>query len=78
MGILTDIWWMLGWLMAAPLLVPGVDNILAGTYPRGVLFLALGAVALFLPEFIRWRLLGGGSPFERIPLVGTPADQGGE
>jgi len=78
MGMLNDIWWMLGLLMAAPLMLPGVQNILAGSYPRGILFLALGAVALFLPEFIRWRLLGGSSPFERIPLIGTAADRGEE
>ena len=78
MGILNDVWWMLGVLMAAPLVIPGVDSVLAGSYPRGALFLALGGVTLFLPEFIRWRLLGGNSPFERIPLLGRPPDRGEE
>lgn len=78
MGLLNDIWWLLGILMAIPLVVPGVENVLAGSYPRGGLFLALGAVVLFLPEYIRWRLLSGSSPFERVLLIGTQADQGEE
>ena len=75
MGLLNDIWWLVGVLMAVPLAVPGVQNVLAGSYPMGVLFLVLSAVVLFLPEYIRWRLLGGDSPFERIPLIGPRADR---
>ena len=78
MGILNDIWWLLGFLMAAPLVVPGVENVIDGSYPMGALLLALGTVVLFLPEYLRWRLLGGNSPFERVPLIGARADQGEE
>ncbi|MFB6299712.1 MAG: hypothetical protein ABEH65_05570 [Halobacteriales archaeon] len=73
MGILNDIWWLLGVLMAAPLMVPGVEAVLAGSYPRGILWIGLGVVVLFLPEYLRWRLLGGSSLFERIPLIGSPS-----
>ena len=74
MGILNQIWWLLGFLMAAPLLMAGVENVLSTDYPMGVLLLALGGVVLFLPEYLKWRLLGGGSLFERVPLIGTRAD----
>ena len=78
MGILNQIWWLLGFLMAAPLLLAGVENVLSSDYPLGVLLLALGGVVLFLPEYLRWRLLGGGSLFERVPLIGSRADRGEE
>lgn len=77
MGILNQLWWLVGVVMAMPLLIPGVG--LLGDGSRwGVLLLALGLVALFLPEYIRWRLLGGNSPFERVPLLGARADNGEE
>lgn len=75
MGILKDVWWLLGILMAAPLVLPGVENLLSGSYPRGALFIALGAVVLFLPEYLRWRLLGGRSILERVPLIGPRGTQ---
>lgn len=73
MGILNQLWWLVGVVMAMPLLIPGV-GLLADGSGWGVLLLVLGLVALFLPEYIRWRLLGGGSPFERVPLLGARAD----
>lgn len=78
MGILNQIWWLLGFLMAAPLLVVGVQGVLAGNPSRGVLFLVLGVVALCLPEYLRWRILGGSSPFERVPLLRSRRDPGKE
>lgn len=78
MGILNQLWWLLGVVMAVPLMLPGVEHVLTGSYQWGVLFLALGLIALFLPEYIRWRLLGGNSPFDRVPLIGTRTDQGEE
>lgn len=75
MGLLNQIWWLIGFLAAVPLLVPGAQSIIEGGYPKGVLFLALGLVVLLLPEFIRWRLLGGRSVFERVPLIGSGAEQ---
>ncbi len=78
MGILKDVWWLLGILMAAPLVLPGVENLLSGSYPWAVLFISLGAVVLFLPEYLRWRLLGGSSVLERVPLIGTRATKEAE
>jgi hypothetical protein len=75
MGILNQIWWLLGVLMAIPLAVPGVENVLAGSYPTGGLFLGAALVVLFLPEYLRWRLLGGSSPFERVPVVGARGEE---
>lgn len=75
MGLLNQIWWLMGFLMAAPLLVIGSEGVLAGNLARGVLFLAVGVVALFLPEYIRWRILGGSSPFERVPVIGARGEQ---
>lgn len=75
MGILNQIWWLLGFLMAAPILITG-ERVLADNTLFGVLLLALGLAVLLLPEYLRWRLLGGSSPFERVPLIGTRADQG--
>lgn len=78
MGILNQVWWLLGFLMAAPFLMAGVGNVLAGNYPIGTLFLMVGAGVLFLPEYLKWRLLGGSSPFERIRLIGTRSNQEAE
>lgn len=75
MGILNQIWWLLGFVMAVPLLMGGVDSVLSSNYPLGLLLLAAGGVVLFLPEYLRWRLLGGSSPFERVPLLGTREEQ---
>ncbi len=76
MGILNQLWWLVGLVMAIPLMLPGIENVLTGNYLWGALLIAFGLVALFMPEYIRWRLLGGSSPFERIPLLGAPADNG--
>lgn len=73
MGILSQLWWLVGVVMALPLIIPGVGLVGEGS-TWGVLLLTLGLVALFLPEYIRWRLLGGSSPFERVPLLGARAD----
>lgn len=78
MGILNTVWWTTGVLMAAPLVRLGVDSVLASSYPKGALFLAVGLLVLLLPEYVRWRLLGGSSPFERVPFVGPHADDGEE
>lgn len=78
MGLLNDIWWVMGLLMAARVWYPGLENALAGNYPIAGLFFVLGLVALFLPEYIRWRLLGGNSPFERVPVVGARVGKGSE
>lgn len=75
MGILNQIWWLMGIMMAGPLVVPGIGAIVAGSYPKGVLFLVLGFFVLLLPEYIRWQLLGGSSPFERVPLMASRANQ---
>lgn len=71
MGILNDLWWLVGIVMAAPFIVPGTESILAGSYPRGIFFLFCGLGMLFLPEYLRWRLLGGGSPLEHLPMIGS-------
>jgi len=78
MGILSDVWWLLGFLMAGPFLVPGVQSVIEGSYPSGALFLACGLGMLFLPEYIRWRLTGGSSPFERVPFLESRTDQSEE
>lgn len=78
MKIVNQIWWLLGFLMAAPILMPGVERVLAGNYPFGAMLLALGLAVLLLPEYLRWRLIGGSSPFERVPVIGARADQGGK
>lgn len=75
MGILNDLWWLLGFLMAAPLVIPGAQNILAGNYPWGGVFLGLGLILLLMPEYLRWRLLGGNSVFERVPLLRSRANE---
>lgn len=78
MGILNQLWWLLGFLMAVPLLMAGVGNVLAGSYSIGILFLSLGFGVLFLPEYLKWRFLGGSSPFERIRLIGSRANRDAE
>ncbi|NHN42127.1 hypothetical protein G9C85_10880 [Halorubellus sp. JP-L1] len=75
MGILNDVWWLLGFLMAGPFLVPGAQSLIEGSYPTGALFLACGIGMLFLPEYIRWRLTGGNSVLERVPFLGSRTHQ---
>lgn len=75
MRIVNQVWWLLGFLMAAPLLMSGVESVLASNYPLGVLLLASGGAVLFLPEYLKWRLVGGSSPFEWIPLIANRTDQ---
>lgn len=74
MGILNQIWWLLGFLMAAPLVMAGIGPLVAGSFLKGGLFLALGLFALLLPEYIRWQVFGGSSPFERVPLLSSRAN----
>jgi len=78
MGILNDVWWLMGIVMAGPFIVPGVDSVLSGSYPQGILFLAVGFGTLFLPEYLRWRLLGGDSVLAKVPLLPGPADEESE
>lgn len=78
MRIVNQLWWLSGILMAAPLLVPGTEHLVAGSYWWGGLFVTLGFFVLFVPEYIRWRWLGGSSPFERVPLIGTRANRAEE
>jgi len=75
MGILNDLWWLAGIVMAAPFIVPGTESLLAGSYPRGLLFLFCGLGMLLLPEYLRWRLLGGSSPLEHLPVIGAQNEQ---
>lgn len=78
MGILNQLWWLIGLGMAVPLILPGIDNVLAGSYLWGALLIVFGLIALFMPEYIRWRLLGGSSPFERVPLLAGRTDSAEE
>ena len=78
MGIINTVWWTVGLLTAFPLVGLGVRSVLAERYPEAALFLGLGLLVLFLPEYIRWRLFGGGSVLERVPLFGTRGDDDGE
>jgi hypothetical protein len=73
MGILNQLWWVIGLVMALPLIVPGVGLVADGS-AWGALLVVLGLLALFLPEYIRWRLLGGSSPLERVPGLGPRPD----
>lgn len=75
MGILNDVWWLVGIVMAGPFIVPGIDSVVAGSYPQGALFLSVGLGTLFLPEYFRWRLLGGESVLAGVPLLPGPADE---
>lgn len=75
MRIANQLWWLSGVLLAAPLVLPGVEYVFAGSYWWGALFIALGIFVLFVPEYIRWRWLGGSSPFERVPMLETRADR---
>jgi hypothetical protein len=55
-------------VMAAPFIVPGTESVLAGSYHRGIFFCGLDM--LFVPEYLRWQLLGGNYPLEHLPLIG--------
>ncbi len=76
MGVLNQIWWLLGVMMAIPIAIPGVEAVFASDYQFGILLLAVALAVLLLPEYIKWRLVGGSSPFERVPFLTTSAGQG--
>jgi hypothetical protein len=75
MGLLNDIWWLSGFVLAAPLAVVGVDYLGRANPIMGGGFLALALAALLLPEYVRWRLFGGSSVLEKVPLVRGAGDE---
>jgi len=75
MGLLGDVWWLSGLVLAAPLAVVGLDFLSRERPLMGAAFMAVALAALLLPEYVRWRIFGGGSVLERIPGVGTAADE---
>lgn len=76
MRIVEQIWWLLGALMAVPFVVPGVGKLTGGDVPMGLVFVGLGFAVLFLPEYVRWQLMGGNSPFNRVPFITSRAERG--
>lgn len=70
MGILGDLWWLSGLVLAAPLAVISVEYVGQGEQLWGAFFVLVALAALLLPEYIRWRLFGGSSVLARAPLVG--------
>lgn len=75
MGLLGDIWWLSGMVLAAPLAVVGMDYLGRQQPLMGAAFMAVALAALLLPEYVRWRIFGGGSVLERIPGIGAAADE---
>jgi hypothetical protein len=70
MGLLNDLWWLSGFVLAAPVAVVGVEYFGRGNTVGAAFFLVVAVLALLLPEYVRWRVFGGGSVLERIPLLG--------
>lgn len=74
MGLLNDIWWLSGFVLAAPVAIVAVEYLGRSEYVGGAFFLLVALAALLLPEYVRWRLFGGGSILEKIPTVGGDAE----
>lgn len=70
MGILSDLWWLSGIVMASSVAVAAVSSLTQGHTVLGVLLLGVALAALLLPEYVRWRLFGGRSVLEKIPGLG--------
>jgi hypothetical protein len=71
MGILSDIWWFTGVLLALKPTMVGLRMLESGDAAVAAAWFVLALAALFLPEYIRWRLFGGRSVLERLPRVGV-------
>lgn len=76
MGLLNDIWWLSGFVLAAPVAVVAVEYLGRSEFVGGALFFLVAVAALLLPEYVRWRLFSGSSVLERLPFVGAGDDEG--
>jgi hypothetical protein len=71
MGILNDLWWLSGFVLAAPLFVVGVDYLGQNEPVWGGFFLLIAVAALALPEYVRHTLFGGDERFlATVPGIG--------
>lgn len=70
MGLLNDIWWLSGFVLAAPVAIVAVEYLGRSQWVGGAFFLLVALAALLLPEYVRWRLFGGRSVLQHIPGVG--------
>jgi len=78
MGLFNDLWWLSGFVLAAPVAVVGVDYLGRGDALLGGFFLLVALVALALPEYVRFRLFGSGSFLEHVPVLGWRLEGDGE
>ena len=71
MGLLNDLWWLSGFVLAAPLAIVGVDYLGQGNTMMGAFFLVVAVAALALPEYVRHQLFGGDESFlATVPGLG--------
>lgn len=70
MGLLNDIWWLSGIVMASSVAIAAVSSLRGGHQVLGAGLIVVALAALLLPEYVRWRLFGGSSILEHVPGVG--------
>lgn len=71
MGLLNDLWWLSGFVLAAPLAIVAVEFLGNGNLPMGIAFLVVAGLVLLLPEYVKRRMFGNAtSRLGSVPLVG--------
>lgn len=70
MGIVNDLWWLTGVLLAAKPALVGLRLIESGDPVGASGWLMLALVALALPEYVKRELFGGAPMLSSIPVVG--------
>jgi hypothetical protein len=70
MGIVNDLWWLTGVLLAAKPALVGVRMVEGGDPLGATGWFALAVVALLLPEYVKRELFGGPPLLSSLPVVG--------
>ena len=70
MGIVNDLWWLTGVLLAAKPTLVGLRLVESGDPVGASGWLMLAVVALLLPEYVKRELFGGPPLLSSLPVVG--------
>lgn len=76
LGIVGTVSWLMTLALATPVAMYGVRLLWDGETLLGVVFVALAALMLLLPEYLERQVSGRlGRTFGRLPFVGRGSDE---
>ena len=76
LGIVGTVSWLMTLALATPVALYGVRLLWGGDTLLGVVFVALAALMLLLPEYLERQVSGRlGRTFGRLPLVGRDSNE---